>query len=277
MPYVLAADEDEALEALDDPAFRIVCGGTDWFGSPRGRAARVARVGLVDISRIPTLRAIALQNSWLRIGAATTWADLLQFPLEPSWHALHDAARLIGSEQIQHRASVGGNLCNGSPAADGAVALLALDAEVELRSRDHARRLPLHRFLKGKHAVDLRRTELLEAIWLPPSTTRSASAFVKFGVRRQLNIAIASVAVQISAGVHGYRIAAGSVAPMPVRLRILEALLGRAEACDFDTLDRATAMPEIAPIDDLRATARYRRHLVVELAQQGIALARLRS
>jgi hypothetical protein len=154
---------------------------------------------------------------------------------------------------------------------------LALDAEVELRSRDHVRRLPLHRFLKGKHEVDLRRTELLEAIWLPPATTRSVSAFVKFGVRRQLNIAIASVAVHTSADIHGYRIAVGSVAPMPVRLRFLEALLGHTQTCDFGTLDRATAMPEIAPVDDLRGTACYRRHLVVELAQQAIELAELRS
>jgi CO/xanthine dehydrogenase FAD-binding subunit len=83
--------------------------------------------------------------------------------------------------------------------------------------------------------------------------------------------------VHTSADIHGYRIAVGSVAPMPVRLRFLESLLGRTQTCDFGTLDRATAMPEIAPVDDLRGTACYRRHLVAELAQQAIELAELRS
>ncbi|MDQ7978289.1 FAD binding domain-containing protein [Paraburkholderia sp. SARCC-3016] len=275
MSYVLAASEGEALEALDNPDFRIVCGGTDWFGSPHGRAARSASVGLVDISRIPALRAISLNDGWLRIGAATTWSDIVRYPLEPRWRALQDAARMVGSAQIQHRASVGGNLCNGSPAADGTVALLALDAEVELGSRTHSRRLPLQRFLTGKNAVDLHRSELLEAVWLPPSPTCCASSFVKFGVRRQLNISIASVAVRVADDAELCRIAAGSVGPAPVRLRGFEAQLACAPAHGNDALEHA-AIPEIAPIDDFRATSPYRRHLVRELARRAIELARLR-
>jgi CO/xanthine dehydrogenase FAD-binding subunit len=193
---------------------------------------------------------------------------------------LKDAAGLIGSSQIQNRATIGGNLCNGSPAADGVTALLALDAEVELKSLSGTRRVPLSAFLKGKNRVDLRPGEMLNVVWVPLPASATASAFVKFGNRQRLNISTVSIGVRLTQPGDRTRcecrIAAGSVAPTPVRLRALEKIIANADAQDCEALIAQADIPEIAPIDDIRASAAYRTRLVRTLIQQALELAKRR-
>jgi CO/xanthine dehydrogenase FAD-binding subunit len=274
MSYVLATDEREVLELLGDPDVRLVSGATDWYASAMGASQRYK---LVDISRVADLHGVVELPHWLRIGAATTWSEIVRSALPASASGLKDAAGLIGSSQIQNRATIGGNLCNGSPAADGVTALLAMDAEVELKSLSGTRRISVSGFLKGKNQVDLRPGEMLNNVWVPVPASPSASAFVKFGNRQRLNISTASIAVRLTMPRDRarceYAIAAGSVAPTPVRLHTLEAALANADAQNAETLPGTADIPEIVPIDDIRASAAYRTRIVRPLIQQALELA----
>jgi CO/xanthine dehydrogenase FAD-binding subunit len=277
MSYVLAADEREVLELLGDPDVRLISGATDWFASSMGASHRYK---LVDISRVTELRGVFEARDWIRIGAATTWAEIVRSTLPKAALGLKDAAGLIGSTQIQNRATIGGNLCNGSPAADGVTALLALDAEVELKSLDGTRRTPLSGFLKGKNQVDIRQGEMLTAVWVPVPASASASAFVKLGNRQRLNISTASIGVRLTVARDNAHcecgIAAGSVAPTPIRLRTLEETLASAHAEQIEALLENARIPEIKPIDDIRASAAYRTRIVRPLIQQAFELAKRR-
>src|SRR5439155_3336986 len=132
-------------------------------------------------SRVQGLRGISKDSGHYRIGAATTWSDIIRAKLPPAFEALKQAAREVGSVQIQNRATIGGNLCNASPAADGVPPLLALDAEVELISTQPTRRLPLSEFIRGNRRTALRPDEILAAIIIPqqevPGT--ATSTFLK--------------------------------------------------------------------------------------------------
>lgn len=278
--YVLAADEREVLEMIAAGGYRLVAGATDLYAT---QSDQLARSRLIDISRVPGLRGIGVAERGVRIGAATTWSDLRQARLPAALGAIQDAARGIGSLQIQNRATIGGNLCNASPAADGTTALLALDAEVELRSLGHTRTVPLRQFLTARHRIDLRQGEMLHAVWIPfpPGEPRMASAFCKFGLRRELNISIASVAVSVTPAdtqsqAFDYRIAAGSVAPTPVRLSTLEHMLSSAYVDDSASLIADTDLPEVDPIDDVRASAHFRIDRVRALVGEAIERAQRR-
>ena len=143
--YLRPAALEEALDRLGAGA-RLLAGGTDLMV---GADEAALRGDVVDISRLPELRGVSRAGDELRIGGATTWSEIARADLPPAFDALQAAAREIGAVQIQNRATLGGNLCNASPAADGVPPLLALDAEVELASPRGVRRLPLAQFLAG--------------------------------------------------------------------------------------------------------------------------------
>ena len=150
--YAKPTTVDEALALLGEARWRILAGGTDFYPA---QGAKPFRDNVLDINGLATLRGIAETDSHWLIGARTTWTDLVRHPLPAAFDALKQAAREVGSVQIQNVASIAGNLCNASPAADGVPALLVLDAEVELRSVARVRHLPLEKFILGN-----RRTEL---------------------------------------------------------------------------------------------------------------------
>ncbi|MHA6344539.1 FAD binding domain-containing protein [Roseivivax sp. CAU 1761] len=258
MTYLAPTRLEDALAALEGGA-AIVAGGTDWFP---GRGIRPFRGALLDVTRIEGLRGIARDGDGWRIGAATTWTDILRADLPPAFDGLKAAAREVGSVQIQNAGTVAGNLCNASPAADGVPPLLTLDAEVELTGRGGARRLPLEHFLTGVRQTARAPDELVTALRLPALPAGAGSGFVKLGARRYLVISIcmAAALVPLRAGrIQGARIAVGACSPVALRLSDLEAALEGArpdEAAERITPD---LLARLSPIDDIRGSAAYRR------------------
>jgi CO/xanthine dehydrogenase FAD-binding subunit len=152
--------------------------------SPERRTFFLARerVRCVDVSNISAMRGVCLDNVGVRIGAATTWSEIARADLPPAFDALKVAARDVGAVQIQNRGTIAGNLCNASPAADGAPPLLILDAEVELASRRGTRRLALDAFINGARTTLLAPDEVMTAIVTPlPSSTSSRGLYTTRG------------------------------------------------------------------------------------------------
>ena len=263
----------DALAVLRDSAsVCVLAGGTDLM--PQMRAGKIRRADtLLNIRRVPGLDAVSVEGALLRIGALTTVAQLLVHPLVHT-HAplLAQAADHFASDQIRNAATLGGNICNASPAGDLLPPLLALDAEVELVSRaedssTHVRRLPLHAFFTGPGATLREPHELLTAVWMPLAPDGRATRFYKTGSRPALDISTISIALAAqrdAAGrLHGVRIALGAVAPTPLRARHTEALLeGRLLDGALAAQAADCAAEEVKPIDDVRASAWYRKELV---------------
>jgi len=152
---------DEALALLGDGAWRILAGGTDFYPA---QGTRPFRDDILDINGLAELRGVEETDSHFVIGARTTWTDIIRHPLPAAFDALKQAAREVGSVQIQNVASIAGNLCNASPAADGVPGLLVLDADVELRSAMTTRHIPLREFILGNRRTALRHGEMVTAI-----------------------------------------------------------------------------------------------------------------
>ena len=248
----------DALSALAEaPDLRILAGGTDVYP---GLGAMVSKVALMDITGIDALRGVSLDGTGLRIGALATWTDVQRAALPPVFTALQQAGREVGSPQIQNAGTVAGNICNASPAADGTVALLALDAVVELAGPGGTRRMPLAGFVTGVRKIALAPEEFVVAVHVPVPAGRSA--FLKLGARRYLVISIAMVAALVERGADG-RIARASVAvgacsPVAQRLPLLEARLTGLGRADLAGALRPEDFAALAPIGDVRAEAAYR-------------------
>ncbi|MDP6988678.1 MAG: xanthine dehydrogenase family protein subunit M [Planctomycetota bacterium] len=266
----------EALElARQTPAARFVAGGTDLLVALRKRRISPPPA-LISLRSIPELRGIEAGER-LRIGAATPLTDIADHPrVREHFAALARAVEVIGSRQIRNAATLGGNLCNASPAADTAPALLVHDACVELASEGGTREVPLAAFLLGRGETALRAGEVLGAVLLEP-VAAARSLFLRKG-RTAMDLAIASVAVRWvlrDGRARSVRVAAGAVAPVALRLGPLEELLEGArleEMCSGDLLERvrAAAREPIAPISDLRASAEYRSLLTGVLAARAV-------
>jgi CO/xanthine dehydrogenase FAD-binding subunit len=251
---------DETLRLLAEPQARVLAGGTDLFP---GAGDRPLQGPLVDISSLAELRGITETEDHFRIGGATTWRELARAPLPACFAALRAAAREIGAVQIQNRATLAGNLCNASPAADGVPPLLVLDAEVELVSLLGVRRLPLRDFITGNRRTLRRPHELLTAVLVPRPSATGRSTFLKLGARRYLVISIVMAAVLLDAGPDGRiaraRVAVGACSAVARRLPLVEvALLSRALAPGLAGVLEREQFAGLAPIDDLRAPAAYR-------------------
>jgi CO/xanthine dehydrogenase FAD-binding subunit len=214
---------------------------------------------------VAALRGIRHQDQGTWLGALTTVTDLLQDEgVARRAPLLRAAAASFAAPQIRNRATVGGNLATASPAADLAPALLALGATVRLRSQGQARELDLLQFFTGYRAHAARPDELIEAVFVPARPPRERSAFRKVGTRAAQSIAkvVVAVAAEVDGGrVRALRAAAGSVADRTVALPSVAALVGQpATAASIAAAARAAALRDCAPIDDVRSTARYRRH-----------------
>ena len=270
----------DALVALRDGGWTILAGGTDFYAARVGRPIDDA---LLDLSAIGTLRGITADRldgaAALRIGALTTWSELSKATLSPPMAALWLAAREIGGLQIQNRGTLGGNLCNASPAADGVPALLALDAQVELASLSGLRRLALAEYILGNRRTARRADELLTAVLVPEPAPQARSLFLKLGHRRYLVISIAMVGLAVQADADGRvarcAVAVGACSAAAQRLPALEARLvgrtaGELAAGVADLID-ADALAPLAPLDDVRGTAAYRREAAARLITRGLA------
>ena len=276
MTYHRPTDLTDAFGILANSGTQILAGGTDVFAAITGRELRG---DVLDISAIAQLRGITRTDSGWRIGATTTWSDLAKTPLPPAFTALQQAAREVGSLQIQNSATIAGNLCNASPAADGVPPLLVLDAVIEIGSRAGIRRLPLSEFILGVRKTAIKAGEIVTAIHIPQTGLQGASAFQKLGARKYLVISICMVAARITAidgVIANAAISVGACSPVACRLTLLEqAMVG----CRYD--DPAAwqdALKQqvcalLSPIDDIRADAKYRRSAARELINRTILAA----
>jgi CO/xanthine dehydrogenase FAD-binding subunit len=249
----------EALNALATPGIRILAGGTDFYPM---QGERPIAEPVLDVTAIPELRGIAIGRDEIRIGGGTSWSAIIAAPLPACFDALKQAAREVGSVQIQNRGTIAGNLCNASPAADGVPPLLALDASVELVSRNGTRRIKLADFITGNRRTERRNDEIVAAIAIPRSID-GPSCFLKLGTRRYLVISIAMVAANLECDDKGRiaqaRIAVGSCSAVAQRLRALERdLVGLPCAAGIGKYVAPPHLATLSPIDDVRATAAYR-------------------
>ncbi|MGY6534682.1 MAG: FAD binding domain-containing protein [Pararhodobacter sp.] len=271
--YLRPQTLDQALAALQaEPGLRVIAGGTDVYPA-LGDAA--ARAHLLDITGLTDLRGVHTGDDGLRIGALASWTDVQRAALAPGYRALQQAGREVGSVQIQNAGTVAGNVVNASPAADGTVALMALDAQVEIAGPQGSRRVPLSDFVTGVRRVALAPGELVVGLHLPPAPGRSA--FLKLGARRYLVISIVMVAAHVACDDQGAitraSVAVGACSPVARRLPGLEAALVGARRADLAQVVRGDLVQGLAPISDVRAGADYRADAVPVLIRRALAAA----
>lgn len=268
---------EAALAALARAPHRVLAGGTDLYPA---HVTGPLPAALLDVSALAEMRGVAAAGDALRIGALTTWSEIARAALPPHCAALAQAAREVGGVQIQNRGTIGGNLCNASPAADGVPPLLALDARVELASANGARTLPLAQFVLGNRRTACRPDELLVAIHVPTRSPRARSLFLKLGARRYLVISIAMVAVVLdfdAADRVAYcGVAVGACSAAAQRLPALESWLigaarGEVGARAAALLAQPATLAPLAPIDDVRGTRAYRLDAVRRLLARAFA------
>jgi CO/xanthine dehydrogenase FAD-binding subunit len=274
--YAVPRTVEELTELLAGEEATLFAGGTDLMLQARAGVRRLGPV-LVNINRLQDLRGISQDNGFIHIGALTTISEIGQSPLlEARAKILVDAADRFASEQIRNAATVGGNLCNASPAADMAIPLLLLDAEVELVSSSEGtlrrRTLPVADFFLGPGDTQLKPKEVLTSILFEIPGGDFVARFEKFGARPAMDISVISVGV---AGVRDTgvlrraRVAFGAAAPTPLRGRKTEAAVdGRRLDGDAIATAGRIAAEEISPISDVRGSAWFRRHLTKTLTRR---------
>jgi CO/xanthine dehydrogenase FAD-binding subunit len=269
--YARPARVQEALKTLARGGYTLLAGGTDFYPA---RVGRPLADDVLDISALAELRGIAERPDHWRIGATTTWTEVIEAKLPPLFDCLKLAAREVGGLQIQNAGTVAGNLCNASPAADGVPALLALDARVELASVKGRRVLPLEEFIAGPRKTALGPGELVCAVLVPKPRHLASSHFLKLGARKYLVISISMVAVVLeheNGMVRAARIAVGACSPVARRLPALEAeLAGKKLDASLGACARAEHVAPLAPIDDVRASAGYRLDATLTLLRRAL-------
>src|ERR1700680_310618 len=260
-----------SLLAKEPGVWVPIAGGTDVM--VQYAAGKLPARKLVSIWSLPELRRIEITASEIRIGAACTYTDLRKHEIVGSeFPLLQSAARWTGGIANQNRGTIGGNIVNASPAADSLPALLAYEAELIVVSVRGEPRLPYLIFHTGYKKTLLAPDELIQAVCLPRRFSQYISHARKVGARNAQAISkvcIAALGRLTDGRVEDVRIALGSIAPIPLRLRQTEqAVIGRSIDSALLLLARKTAMAEFRPIDDIRSTARYRApvagNLVVE-------------
>ncbi len=263
----------DALAALADGNLTVIAGATDYYPAQVGRQHNH---DYLDLGGIEALSGISEDDEFWRIGAMTTWRDLMDTNLPRGFDSLKLAARQIGGAQIQNTATIAGNLCNASPAADGVPPLLCLEARVVIEGRDSVRELPLEDFILGNRRTALAPGELLTSILVPKSVADGASGFLKLGARSYLVISIVMVAGLVildrAGNVETINLSVGACSEVAQRLPDLEQeLMGHPLSAD---IVRQEHFAHLSPLDDHRGTAAYRldaaltmtRRLLGELA-----------
>jgi CO/xanthine dehydrogenase FAD-binding subunit len=271
--YLRPASLNEALHALASGPLQVLAGGTDFFPGHTGASITGS---ILDITAVPGLAGLHIEDDMYRIGAATTWSTLVRASLPPQLHGLQAAACEVGGIQVQNTGTLAGNLCNASPAADGIPALMALDAVVELTSLHGTRRLSVQDFLLGSRKTARAANELVTAILIPHRPHARAS-FLKLGHRRYLVISIVmvSVVMEIDEGcVTHAAIAVGSCSAVARRLSALEKkIIGQPVNSALNNLVTEEDLAVLTPIDDVRGTGAYRLDAAQTLVRRAIAKA----
>ena len=280
MSFTIATTVDEALVALGAGA-RPIAGGTDLVvGARHGKAALPA--DLVAIDRIDELGGVELDSAGVRVGALMSHAELMTDPvIVGSYTAIADASALVGSPSTRHVGTLGGNVMNGSPAMDTGAPLTVLGAAAELRSVNGSRTVALDELWAGPGRTTADPGELLVALHLPPAQDRCGSAYDRLEYRRAMEIAVVGAAAAVTLAADG-TVASAAVALAAVAPTILsvdgvdEALVGCVPS-DAGPVAAALASEQAAPISDLRASDRYRRHCIGVMAKRAVDAAARRA
>ncbi len=276
MEYVKPRDEAELLVHLQRDGAAIVCGATDVLVKMR-RGMRPPEV-IVDIADLRELHGVSKSAERLVVGAATTEEALLgdttvrlHFPL------LTRVLASLASPQVRSRGTLGGNVANASPAADSAIPLLVYEASVCIVGTEGRRELPIDKFFLGPGRTALTKGEFIHSFALPLPQVPWNVFYHKVGQRQGLVISVASLGMLIRCGhgvIQGVRLAAGSVAPTPLRLRAVESLLTNQKLSDSLAAEAGKlAASAVCPIGDIRASAAYRRQVIEDLLRQFLASA----
>lgn len=272
--YLRANSVAEVLAVMEQkPQARLLAGGTDLLLHLQENSGEA--ISLIDISDIAELEGIETTIDGLHIGAATKMEDIVRSNvLTGSLEALVQGAAEVGSHQIRHLATIGGNICNASPSADAVLPLLALDAKATIVSSRGRRYVPLTDFFVSPGRTVLNEGELLTSVLIPTHSTDTVSLYIKLKIREVLDLAIVGVSVVLSQknGHLAARIALGAVAPTPIRATQAEQLLWDTGTPDQTTFAEAGRLAEAAttPIDDARGTAWYRKNMVRVLTEQAL-------
>ncbi len=263
----------DALSALADGGRTIVAGGTDFYPA---RVGKPLDEDVLDVTAIEGLRAIEDKGDHFLIGATATWTDLIRADLPDWFRAMKLAAREVGGVQIQNAGTIVGNVCNASPAADGAPGLIALDASVRLASVSGERDVPISEFILGNRRTARTADEMVVGLRIPKCGDDARSAFLKLGARKYLVISIVMVSAVLERSPDGTvdrcRIAVGSCSEVATRLPVLEAELAGKPA-DASLAETVTAdhLAPLSPIGDVRGSADYRRDAALTLVRRALA------
>lgn len=276
--YVRPTTLEEACAALAAPGARPLAGGTDLIVQLRERRREADRV--VDLKHVKELAGITdLAGGGLSLGAAATATQLAaDARISKRYPALLASLGMIGSRQVQNRASLGGNICNAAPSADAVPPLIGYGAQGLIVGPGGSRRLAIEDMFAGPGRTTLADGEVLIAIELPPPPERSAAHYIRFTPRREMDIAVAGVCSYLELAdnntVNSARIALASVAPTPIRSAAAEQILIGAPA-NADTFDAAAdaAAADASPISDTRGSAEFRKQLVRALTARTLLAA----
>lgn len=271
--YVAPATLDEAVALLNEHGERARCiaGGTDILVQTRG--GKYELDAIVDIKKIPEVMALDLAGDGLHIGAAVPCHRIYEHEgIREAFPGIIDAAELIGGIQIQSRASLGGNLCNAAPSADGIPPLIVHSGVANIAGPNGTRKVPVEEFCTGPGQTVLGRGEMLVSIDLPAPAQGFGASYERFIPRNEMDIAVAAVgsSVVISNGaIQSARIALASVAPTPVVAADAAASLAGKEPSDANIKAASElAVEATSPIEDMRGTVEQRRHLIGVLTRR---------
>jgi len=270
--YLQPKTLDDALTALAAKPYVLLAGGTDLYPA---RVGKPFDDDVLDLSRLDGLRGISEQEDHFRIGALTSWTELIETDLPPMFDGLKLAAREVGGVQIQNAGTIAGNICNASPAADGVPPLLTLNAELELAASRGTSIVPVEKFIINNRQTRRAQDEIVTAIRVPKPSLATTSTFLKLGARRYLVISIAMVAAVLERSNDGTvaaaRIAVGSCSAKAQRLRLLErALAGQPISPDLAAIAEPSHLSRLAPIDDVRGTGEYRLDAALTLIRRAL-------
>ena len=270
--YVRPKNLDEVITLMSKDTWSILAGGTDIYPSI---GERPIKTPFIDLTNVCDLKGITEDGSFWRIGAAATWTELIKTKLPPGFNALKQAAREIGSIQIQNRATIAGNICNASPAADGVPALMILNASVELTSVSGTRDVALKDYIIGNRKTVRNPNEIVSCIKIPKTDLESFSVFRKLGVRKYLVISMTMIALKMSIRGNGTikraTLAVGACSAVAKRLFELEkVMIGKTISEAIKIIDEEH-LDILTPITDLRAPATYRKTASKIMIQRSIA------
>ncbi|MBT3427813.1 MAG: xanthine dehydrogenase family protein subunit M [Gammaproteobacteria bacterium] len=268
--------EAAALLAGEKGDAYILAGGTDLL--VRMKTGLIEPDLVVDIKRIPATHDIKVSDKGISIGAAVSGAEMNEHAkLKKAWPGVVEAANLIGSDQIQGRCTVAGNLCNASPAADSVPALIAAAAKAVIVGEEKRRTVAVEKIITGPGRTSLQKGELIESIQLPKRPPRSGDAYLRFIPRTEMDIAVVGVGINLSLErglIKSARVVLGAVAPTPVLVpKAAKAIIGtKLDAKALENL--AAACSEACnPIDDKRGTIEYRTRVAGVLARRAAVIA----